>query len=129
MVKVVSVRLILLTSLAASAALWAIPSSARGQIFVTNTGPTDGSDYIGEYTISGATINPSLISGLAAPDGVAVSGQNLFVTNSGRGTVGQYTTSGATVNSALISGLAAPQGIVVLGGNLYVANRGNGTIG
>ena len=36
---------------------------------------------IGEYTTSGATVNASLITGLNDPDGIAVSGGNLFVAN------------------------------------------------
>ena len=34
---------------------------------------------IGEYTTSGATVNASLISGLNNPQGIAVSGSDLFV--------------------------------------------------
>ena len=53
-------------------------------------------------------MNAALISdsGLNEPFGIAVSGSDLFVTNSIIGTVGAYTTSGATVNAALISGLS-----------------------
>src|SRR5215471_7400995 len=43
-------------------------------IFVTN-GST-----IGEYTTDGATVNPALITGLSRPVGIAVSGSDLFVT-------------------------------------------------
>ena len=57
---------------------------------------------IGEYTTSGARREPSLVSGLSGPDGIAVSGSNLFVANRNTGTIGEYTTSGGTVNASLV---------------------------
>ena len=48
----------------------------------------DGPYSIGEYTTSGAIVNPSLVSGLNGPFGIAVSGSNLFVVNSD-GTIGR----------------------------------------
>ena len=75
-----------------------------GDLFVVN----EGSDTIGEYTTSGLPVNPSLISGLSTPFGIAVSGADLFVTNAANGTIGEYTTSGAPVKPALISGLGLP---------------------
>jgi hypothetical protein len=48
------------------------------------------------------------------PTGVAVSGNNLFVTNDLSGIVGEYdATTGAPINATLISGLFAPTGIIV----------------
>ena len=96
------------------------PSAARagGTIFETNLFV----ETVGEYTTSGATVNPALISGLSAPIGIAVSGSDLFVVNFGTGTIGEYTTSGATVNAALISGLSLPVGVAVLGSDLFVTN-------
>src|ERR1700745_4046169 len=109
----------------ASVALWTISVHAQDQIFVANS----GAGTIGDYAASGAAINPSLISGLNGPTGVAVSDQRLFVTNATSGTIGEYTVSGTTINASLISGLNGPAGIAVSGGNLFVANKGNGTIG
>jgi hypothetical protein len=63
-----NIRLIL-SGLAASAALCVMPGTTlAAQIFVTNfqTGT------IGEYTISGETVNASLISGLNQPIDIAV---------------------------------------------------------
>jgi hypothetical protein len=68
---------------------------------------------MGEYTLSGATVNATLISGLSTTLGIAVFGSDLFVTNLSAGTVAEYTTSGATVNAALISGLNDPAGIAI----------------
>ncbi len=59
------------------------------------------------------TVNASLISGLIAPSGIAVSGGDLFITDLQAGTIGEYNTSGATVNAALISGLDLPAGIAI----------------
>jgi hypothetical protein len=68
-----------LSGLAASAALCIMPGAARAQLFVTSI----DDNTIGEYTTSGATVNPALISGLSFPQGIAVSGENLFVTSFG----------------------------------------------
>jgi hypothetical protein len=69
---------------------------------------------IAEYTTSGATVNASLISGLSFPEGIAVSGSDLFVVNTnansvqtlGPGSIGEYTTSGATSSFGRISKFA-----------------------
>ena len=67
-------------------------------------------------------MNASLVSGLSVPAGIAVSGSNLFVANTGNGTIGEYTTSGGVVNASLVSGLNDPVGIAVSGSNLFVVN-------
>ena len=77
-------------------------------------------DTIAEYTTSGAVVNPTLISGLANPDGIDFSGSNLFVANNAFGTIGEYTTSGASINPSLISGLGHPHNIAVYGSDLFV---------
>ena len=92
-------------------------------IFVTEP----GNGTIGEYTTAGAPVNPALISGLSGPNGIAVSGSDLFVVNQTLGTIGEYTTSGATVNPTLISGLSLPYGIAVSGSDLFVSDSNNGT--
>jgi hypothetical protein len=61
--------------------------------------------------MSGSLVN--VISGLHGPQGLAVSGSNLFVVNQGNGTISEYTTSGAVVNASLISGLSSPGGIAI----------------
>src|SRR5260370_1218876 len=88
------------------------------QMFVV--GLYDGT--IGEYTTSGATVNPALVSGLYTPDAIAISGNHLFVASRDGGTIGEYTTSGATVNASLISGLNTAQTIAISGNHLFVAN-------
>ena len=82
------IRLILF-GLVASAALSAMPGTARGQIFETNFNPFSGAATVGEYNATtGATVNASLVSGLTDPIGIALSGGNLFVDNDG--TIGGY---------------------------------------
>jgi hypothetical protein len=116
----------LLLGAIAAAALWAMPGTARGQIYETNSSV----GTIGEYNAtSGATINSSLVSGLNSPYGIVVSGGNLFVVNSDR--IGEYNAStGATINASLVSGLSGPGygaiGLAEYGGNLFVVQNGSG---
>src|SRR5438132_1544122 len=71
---------------------------------------------IGEYNATtGATINPSLVSGLNDPVGIALYGGNLFVVNNQTGTIGEYNvTTGATIAASLVSGLNGPFGLAVV---------------
>ncbi len=58
----------LLTFLVSATALWVIPATARGQVFVTNR----FAGTIGEYSTSGGTVNAALVSGLHQPLAIAV---------------------------------------------------------
>jgi hypothetical protein len=104
-------------------------------LFVTSFNPNDGlNGTIGEYTTSGATVSASLVTGLNHPEGIALSGTNLFVVNGGGYTIGEYTTSGSTVNPALFTGVNQTYGIAASGGKLFITNyagaaSGEGTIG
>ncbi len=69
------------------------------------------------------TINPTLVSGLTAPNGSAVYGGKLYVALTfgslenvnGIGTVAEYdATTGAPINTQFISGLNDPCAIVTL---------------
>jgi hypothetical protein len=88
-------------------------------IYVANA----GSGTIGEYTLSGATVNASLISGLDAPSGIAIWGNDIFVSSLKSGIVGEYTLSGATVNASLITGLVWNYGVAVSGNDLFICNQ------
>jgi DNA-binding beta-propeller fold protein YncE len=81
------------------------------RVFVTS----ELNGTIGVYNAtSGTAVNASLVSGLAGPDGIAVSGSNVYVANYYGGTIGVYNaTSGAAVNASLVSGLVRPNGIAV----------------
>src|SRR5689334_15926082 len=91
------------------------PTPVEANLFVASLG--DGT--VGEYADSGAPINPTLITGLDTPIGLAVSGNFLYVTSRDAGTIGKYTITGQTVNAALVSGLSTPIGIAVSGNNLF----------
>lgn len=121
----------LCTVLLGMAALWATPRNASAQLYVTYGGNT-----IGEYnTATGATINPSLVTGLSTPVGLALSGNDLFVSNyittSGTEIIGEYNaTTGSPINAALITEapLQAPTYIAVIGNSLLVSNQGSGQV-
>jgi hypothetical protein len=77
------------TLLVCIAALWATPESACAQLYVAQYGFGTVSEY---NPTSGAAINVNLIAtGLSAPAGLALSGNTLFVANSGANMVGKYT--------------------------------------
>src|SRR5438552_3083338 len=101
-----------------------------GNLFVASDNPTSESSRIGKYTISGATVNPALIQKgfFGFVEGIAVSGDKLFLADLYSGLVAEYTTSGALMNAALITGLNGPSGIAVVGGHLCVTNFGSATV-
>jgi glucose/arabinose dehydrogenase len=117
-----------LAALAASAALCVIPSASAQIFVVSQNGAGAGIGTIGEFTTSGETVNRALIEGLSSPEGIAASGEDLFISDA-EATISKFTTSGAMVNPMFISGLNAPEGMVVSGGNLFVANFDSGKIG
>ena len=102
---------------------------SSSDLFVAN----QATGVIGEYTTSGQAVNASLLTGLAGPSGIAISGSNLFETNfvgsSSGNSIGEYTTSGAVVNASLVKNLSEPNAIVVSGSDLFVENYNAGTVG
>jgi hypothetical protein len=63
----------------------------------------NGNDEVSEYTMSGALVTTSLISGNGS-SGIAVCGSNLFASNGAYGgDLGQYTTAGAMVSANILS--------------------------
>ncbi len=123
---------LLLAAVAVTTPLWAMPTTAHGQIFVTNPQYNASHEItVGEYTTSGATVNASLITAVNGPWGIAASGTNLFVANLSSNTIGEFSATGTTVNSSLITGLnAGPIGVAISGTNLFVAMQdGPGSIG
>ena len=77
-------------------------------------GTFPGTDTVGEYTLSGMPVNPTLISGLTFPTDIAVSGEDLFVSSFDAGTIGKYTIFGEAINASLITGLNEPLDIAVV---------------
>jgi hypothetical protein len=106
-------------------ALWAMPSRAHAQIYVSEL----STNTVGEYdATTGAPINANLITGVIQPEGLLVSGNTLFVSSgiSNGGYVGTYNaTTGAPINPQFItSGVNDPGGLALLGNTLFVTNNG-----
>jgi hypothetical protein len=88
--------------------------------------------YIDEYNATtGTPVRVPLISGLLnAPEGLLVSGNILYQTNTTAGTVGEYdATTGAVINASFISGFTNPSQLALLGNNLFVVDYTVGTVG
>jgi WD40 repeat protein len=105
-----------------------LAGQACGQIFVV----TNGDGMVGKYNLDGTTVNASLISGLNSPWGLALSGNNLYVSGGGfNGFVGEYDAStGAAINTSLVLGLSQyPEPLLLSGNNLYVVSSNAGFIG
>ena len=78
---------------------------------------------------TGAAISTGFITGLSYPDGLALSGNTLFVSNQNPGTIGVYdATTGAAINGRFITGLDRPGRLVVSDNNTLFAISGN-TVG
>jgi len=107
----------------------------NAQVFVANQ-----SGSIGEYTVSGATINPNLITGLptssgAGPEGLAVeatsNGYNLFAADDANGAIYEYQVNGGTVSAATTIGTVPsgmPTSLAVSGTTLYIADDDTGNV-
>jgi hypothetical protein len=73
----------------AAAALWAMPRNACAQLYVIEFAGSPLIGVVGKYDAkTGAAINASFITGLSNPQGLAVSGNTLFVADE-FGTVGK----------------------------------------
>src|SRR5207253_3187123 len=98
-----------------------LPSTASGQIYVSKLG-----NAVGEYTLTGTTINPSLITGELSYD-LAVSDGKLYVVtgNTTGAHLGAYdAATGAAINPSLISLPYTGVGeysLAVSGSDLFVA--------
>ena len=125
-----NIRLIIVTGLALSSALWAMPGTARGQIIYESDNTTG---TVGEYNLDGTPINASLITGLNQPLGIAVAGNNLYVITLDGGTIGtvrEYNaTTGAVINPSLLTQSQDPYVLALSGNNLYVVSPGASGIG
>jgi hypothetical protein len=100
--------------LIAITALGVMPKNACAQLYVTSR-PGSGAGVVSEYDAStGKVINANFITGLDGPQGLAVLGDTLFVSNEGGTTVGEYDAkTGAAINGAFITGLQQPEGLAV----------------
>jgi hypothetical protein len=85
-----------------------------------------GNGAVGQYTITGETVNASLVSGLnfATGGSFGVCGSRLFVTDTGDGTLNEYdVNTGAPVSVPLISGLSYPSSIAFSGSSMFIVNQ------
>jgi hypothetical protein len=102
-------------------------------LFVVNSDRDPGQDFISEFNTSGASVNPSLITGLTNDNYIAIAGSDLFESNFNgvSPTVGEYTTSGGTVNANLISagGSFDGGGLALSGSDLFLVNDASSTSG
>jgi len=115
----------------------AISGIASAQIYVADA----GNKRVGEYSMSGAAVNASLISGFNAPGSegpldVAIAGTNLYVLSiifngaDGIGTIGKYNLDGTVVNASLITNITGyPQNLAISDTNIFVASGNSGVIG
>ncbi len=72
---------------------------------------------------TGMLINPSFITGLIRPRGLAIDNGALYISDFGTGKVGKYDArTGAVINPALVSGVIFPDAVAVSDNVLYVAN-------
>ena len=94
-------------------------------LFVLNGPPRT----IGEYTTSGATVNPALSPVEDPPAGIAVGGSNLFVADGFD--IDKYTTSGQLVPPGISLLPTTPLAVAVSGSELFVASEtlGGGIVG
>ncbi len=110
----------LINGLALGIAVGVITQTACGQIYVANI----GTSALLQYNFDGTLANPTLLTGLNHPDGIAFAGGNIYVANSGSRMIAEYTTAGAPVNTNLVGTLnSSLRGLVVSGGSLYVAEN------
>jgi hypothetical protein len=118
----------LCTPLLGIAALWAMLGNAQAQLYVAY------GNTVGEYdATTGAAINGFFITGvegLGSPQGLALSGNILYVASIG-GWIGEYdATTGAAINAKFITtALDSPSALALSGNILYVTNQGNNTVG
>jgi hypothetical protein len=106
----------LCTLLIGVATLWAMPRSARAQLYISQAPGIQLNDgTVGKYdATTGAAIHANFIQG-NAPTGLAVSGNNLFLANTfGGSTVGEYDANkGNVINANFITGLNGPIDLAV----------------
>jgi hypothetical protein len=121
-----------LITLAGGHVLRGIAVSPLG-VFVVDQDTQGGTGIrIGAYNFDGTTRNASLVTGLASPKDVAVSGTRLFVADDIMNQIGEYNAiDGSLVRVNRITSVDAVQSLAVTGEKLYfAANVGNaGTIG
>jgi len=108
----------------------AVPAIASAQaIYVADangfTSSTAGS--VGQFNLNGSVVNASLITGIGAPFGLAVTSTDVYYTDNNNGVVGDYSTATMGLNSSLIA-ISEPTGIAVSSPLIYVASDADNTV-
>jgi hypothetical protein len=122
--------------LAPSTTAWSLSglgAGTTGDVVVSGTnvflvhspsGSDDSGSEISEYNaLTGAVENSTLVTGLVDTYGLAISGNDLFVSSYGGGTIGEYTTAGATIDASLVTGIPdGADGLAVADNTIYVSD-------
>jgi hypothetical protein len=100
---------------------------SAGNLYVaSSTSNALGDGSVGKYNATtGATIDSGFISGLSTPFGIAIDGNNLYVSNFDYrvNTIGKYNLlDGSTINAAFITDIGNPAGLAIYDGSLYAAS-------
>ncbi|HWI95920.1 MAG TPA: hypothetical protein VNS60_07640, partial [Solirubrobacterales bacterium] len=106
-----------------------IPATAKwtavdsGHVYWTNT----EAGTIGRADIGGANPEPSFISGLENPEGIAVDSGHVYWAEArdraeGHGTIGRATLAGTSIEKEFISGASDPHGVAVNSQYVYWSN-------
>jgi virginiamycin B lyase len=74
-------------------------------------------------------VTESLITGAAAPAGLATDGQHLYWANSSTSSIARANLDGTGVDLSFITGANSPVGVAVDGQHVYWANQGSSAIG
>jgi sugar lactone lactonase YvrE len=105
---------------------WTTPPTVQ---FDLNGTSTTIPGRVGEANLDGTGVNPSLVSGLSDPAGVAVDGRHIYWADSASGTIGEANLDGSHVNPTFITGAGDPTGIAVDGQHIFWANSAGNEIG
>jgi len=114
-----------------NAAFQTEPHESNGIAFSGSNDYVVGFVYVNGYTPAGPAFSDTVGY---LPWGVAVLGNDLFVSDigtnkAGQGSVAEYdATTGALLNANFITGLSVPEGLTIVGNNLYVVNNANDTM-
>jgi hypothetical protein len=99
--------------------------TANAQLYVVNSIADPTGSTIGSYTLGGATIDADLVTvpgNEHVLQGLAISGNTLFTSDSGAGTITAYNafTGAAMGGFTTITGLSSPLALAVSGSSIYV---------
>ena len=93
---------------------------------------TTGNNIAEFSVLNGALITGALLgagANLNLASGLAISGNDMFVSSYDGGTVGEFGLDGSIINASLLSGLSHPGGLAVSGSGLYVLDDSGQNIG